>query len=328
MANNKTTSKSTSVTKTEVKKAKPDKGNGLGFVKISNSMPNIINEEYRPGEFTESYNPGQYNSMYQDRIDAAMNNVINFKYDPLQDANYQALAKVYGQRGNIAAKNSVADAAALNGGYGTSFGVSAAQQARNQYNQELAALIPDLEQTAYQRASNALGVLTNADDREYGRFRDKEGDELNRLNFEFQKFNANEANRQFAYTNRYNQLRDAIADWEWAKGYNLDYDNHLYSTGQKTVKSSSSGSGGGGGGYYGGGGYIGGSTGVSGDDDKPPIKKPEYDNGKYMTSFKDRELADEARKNKGKTLLTYQPKPLSLDRTPSLDDVQNWKKKK
>ena len=281
MANNKkTTSKSTTTTTTTVKKSSPDKGNGLGFVKISSNMPNQIAQEYTPEVFKESYNPETYRSDYQDRMDAALNNVLNFQYDPLQDASYQALAKVYGQRGNIAAKNSLGDAAALNGGYGTSFATAAAQQARNQYNQELAALIPDLEQAAYSRANNNLSVLGSADDRAYRNFRDAQADQLDRLNFELNKFNTNEGNRQWAFSQQYQQLRDAMADWEWAKGYNLDYDNHLYSTGQKTVKSKSSGSSSGGGGgrggggyYYGGGGNGGNNSTPSGSDPYPEAKK-------------------------------------------------------
>ena len=74
-----------------------------------------------------------------------------FTYDPMQDVSYQSLAKVYNANGIRAANDTLGSAAALNGGYGSSYAVSAAQQARNDYNQQLASLIPDLEQNAYTR---------------------------------------------------------------------------------------------------------------------------------------------------------------------------------
>lgn len=178
-----------------------------------------------------SYTPQTYTSAYQPQIDEAMNKVTNWNYDPMKDANYQAFAKVYEARGNTAAKNSMADAAALNGGYGTSYAVSAAQQARNQYNQELASMIPDLEANAYNRAQATLAAYRDADDTAYGRFRDSEGD------------------RQWNWTNSYNAYRDAMSDYQWQLQYN------------QSKKSSAGGGGGGRRRSGGGGGYSSGGSG-------------------------------------------------------------------
>lgn len=183
-----------------------------------------------------------YTSKYGDRLDAALDTVTDFKYDPLQDASYQALAKVYSARGNTAAKDTLADAASLNGGMQTSYAVSAAQQARNQYNQELAAMIPELEANAYNRAQATYSALRDADDTAYGRFRDTEGD------------------RQWMWSNSYTKWRDRMSDYHWAKEYSLS-------------KKGSSGGGGGGGRRSGGGGggYTGSTT--SGG---MPITREEY----------------------------------------------------
>lgn len=210
-----------------------------------------------------AYVPQTYTSQYGGQIDAALNDITNFKYDPLQDASYQALAKVYGARGNIAAKDTLADAAALNGGMQTSYAVSAAQQARNQYNQELASLIPDLEATAYNRAQTRYNALMDADNAAYDRFRDTEGD------------------RQWGWTNQYNLYRDKMADYQWAKEYALS-------------KKGSSG-GGGGGGRRSGGGSGGGYTGST-TSGGMPISRGEYastqaniqlaqERGKKMTDY-------------------------------------------
>lgn len=137
---------------------------------------NYSGPTYDAQQYQNGYQAGTYDSKYMPQIEQRLNDVANWKYDPLQDASYQALAAVYGARGNQAAKNSLADAAALNGGYGTSNAVSAAQQARNQYNQELAAMIPELEQAAYNRAQTGLGALMDVENTQYGRFRDTEED--------------------------------------------------------------------------------------------------------------------------------------------------------
>lgn len=186
------------------------------------------------------YQLGSYTSKYAGQLDKAFNTVTNWKYNPLEDASYQALAKIYGARGNQAAKNTMADAASLNGGYGTSYAVSAAQQARNQYNQELAALIPDLEANAYNKAQTTLQAYRDADNTDYGRFRDTEGD------------------RQWQYSQNYQKYRDLMSDYQWG----TDYNTNLYQYEEQKKNSSSGGGGGGGRRRSGGGG--GGYSSVSG----------------------------------------------------------------
>lgn len=199
------------------------------------------------------YDLGTYSSDYTPQISAALNSITNFKYDPMQDASYQALAKIYGARGNIAAKDTLADAASLNGGMQTSYAVSAAQQARNQYNQELAALIPDLEANAYNRAQTTYNALMDADNTAYGRFRDSESDRQWRYGMNYDAYRDAVADEQWKKQFAYQKQRDKVADQQWAKEYALS-------------KKGSSGGGGGGGGRRsygggGGGGYTGDTTG-------------------------------------------------------------------
>ncbi len=244
----------------------------------------------------EAFTPGEYNSQYADQLSGALNTVTNWKYNPLEDASYQALAKIYGARGNQAAKNTLADAAALNGGYGTSYSVSAAQQARNQYNQELAALIPDLEANAFNRAQTTYAALKEADDTAYGRFRDNEGDRQWQYTQNYNAYRDKESDNQWKWTQNYNAYRDREADnqWQYTQNYNayrdkeadnqwlysqnyqryqdaldqyrwgLDYNTSLYQWNKAQKKSSGGGggrrSGGGGGGYSGG--SVGGGNGM------------------------------------------------------------------
>ena len=183
-------------------------------------------KKYNPMSYVKIAKPAGYVSPYESQLGDAMTQSLNFKYDPMQDANYQALAKIYGARGNQAAKDTLGDAAALNGGFGTSYAVSAAQQARNQYNQELAGLIPDLEANAYNRVQNNYNILRDADTDAYGKY------------------------------------RDLVADYQWGKGLDMD----IYAQKKSRSGGGGGGrrSSGGGGGYSSGGYSSGGGGSVAG----------------------------------------------------------------
>ena len=204
-----------------------------GTYKQGNYNASKYNGTYNPKTYKSGYKQGTYNSKYQKQVDAALNNVVNWNYDPMQDANYQALAKVYNAQGNLAAKNSLADAAALNGGYGTSYAASAAQQARNQYNQQLASMIPELEQMAYQRAQTTYNTLMDADNTAYGRYRDTESDKQWKESHNLDVFNTNEQNRYNAANfkkdvfsmnedNRYRAAAYNQDERQFAANYGLD----------------------------------------------------------------------------------------------------------
>lgn len=190
-----------------------------------------------------SSKPGPYKSALRGQISSARNNLMNWSYDPTQDANYQALAQIYAARGEQAAQDTIGDAAALNGGYGTSYAVSAAQQARNQYNQELASLVPDLEQNAYAKAQNNYQMLVDRDNELYQRYRDKMSD------YQWgREFNLNKL--QF----RKNYALDKA-------GQKLAEDQFAWQKAQEKKNSSGGGGGGGGRRRRGGGGYSGGGGG-------------------------------------------------------------------
>ena len=179
--------------------------------------------------------PKAYSSQYAGQIAGLLGDVTNrqeFSYNPLEDANYQALAKTYNANGLKAQQDTLGQAAALNGGYNTSWATSAAQQSRNDYNQQLAALIPEMEERAYSRYYdrfnmdlNALGALQSADQDAYSKYRDTVGD------------------TQWQYGQNYQKYRDSVADSQWQKEYNLSKKRAARSGGGRRRSS------GGGGGY-------------------------------------------------------------------------------
>lgn len=240
--------------------------------KSYNTAMNKANKTYNKA-IAGLTDPGEYTSEYQDRINTALDTVTNrkdFSYDPLQDVSYKALAKIYNQQGAQAARDTMGDAAALNGGYGSSYASTAAAQQRSAYNQQLASQIPTLREQAYNEYLNnynmnvtALEALQNADTNAYGRYRDtmadyQWGQEFARTNynddrlFTYGKFNDNrnfyrdvyENNRDYKTANsqwtkqfNYNKSRDSAADKQWAAEYKLKK-NSLSSSGSS--KSSSS----------------------------------------------------------------------------------------
>ena len=170
-------------------------------------------------------NKDPFKSAYSEQIAAlvqkAQDNTANFKYDPMTDASYQALAKEYARLGDRANENTIANQAALTGGRASSYAVSAAAQAQNQYNQALTDKIPELERLAYDRFNadrnyglNLLGTMKSLDDSSYSRFTDQ------RI-FYYQLGSDNVADQHWDKTFDYQKLRDSVADSHWDK--NFDY---------------------------------------------------------------------------------------------------------
>ena len=254
------------------------------------------------------YEQPAYTSKYQNQIDSAMNTVRNrekFAYDPLKDANYQALAKVYSKQGEQAAQNTMADAASLNGGYGSSYGIAASQQARNDYNQQLASQIPALQEAAYNRYVNdynmnlsALDALRTADDSDYGKHRDNVSDSQWRFGADYQGYRDDVSDSQWkknydrdVYESdrnfNYQKSRDAVADSQWAQEFALQ---------KKSAAGRSRGGSGGGGGN----GYLGSKDGNN-DGDLQSL----WDKAQEKSSSKSSKKSSKTSKKSTKSKKTY-----------------------
>lgn len=122
----------------------------------------------------------QYQSAYSTAINDLVNKAINreaFSYDPATDVAYQSYARQYQRLGDESARDTLADVSAQTGGLASSYAVTAAQQARNQYNQALTDKIPSLMEAAYQKyrdeyndALAGASTLQGIDDSQYNRF--------------------------------------------------------------------------------------------------------------------------------------------------------------
>lgn len=121
---------------------------------------------YNYGDF--SYQP--YKSAYDSLIDAAVKKITDWNYDPEKDTSYQAYKQQYTNAGQTAQEDALARLAARTGGIANSYAVSAAQQQYNNYMQELAGKIPELEQLAYQKAQNELNNYRDLDQDAYTKY--------------------------------------------------------------------------------------------------------------------------------------------------------------
>lgn len=129
--------------------------------------------------------PEAYSSEFEDRLQALYDQIAGreaFDYDPEEDEAYRRFAELYAKRGAAAMEDTLGKAAALTGGYGSSYGQVAGQQAYNGYMQELAALVPELRQAAlaeYRMEGQALeeqyDMLTQREKQEYDRWQDTVG---------------------------------------------------------------------------------------------------------------------------------------------------------
>lgn len=193
----------------------------------------------RPG-----YVSPEYNSPYIQQILGA-NSAIGkpapaFNYNYQNDPTYQALLQSYTQNAQVAGQNTLARAAAATGGMPSTYAVQAATAAQNQELNQLANMIPQLQQQAYSRYADqrdynqqariaALNNLRGLEQENYGMFRDTVGDRYNEEDRDYNReWNANLENYNRAwkedertYSRAEDAYKRALDDAEFAAQYGL-----------------------------------------------------------------------------------------------------------
>ena len=89
---------------------------------------------------------------YDEQLESIYQQIINrdeFKYDLNSDMLYQQYKDQYTNLGSMAMKDTMGQAAALTGGYGSSYGQSVGQQQYGAYLQQLNEVVPELYGMAY-----------------------------------------------------------------------------------------------------------------------------------------------------------------------------------
>lgn len=163
-------------------------------------------------------NETQYNSPYTEAQQAVLDKLLNrdpFSYNYLEDPAYQAYAKQYAFYGDQARQDTLGDVAGMTGGMPSSYAVSAAQQAQNQWNSRLTDIIPELQNAAYQRYQgdfqnnvDVSNILNTLDSTAYSRY---------------------DNDRNFAWNGattiggmQYQVNRDNVLDAQWLAQFNAD----------------------------------------------------------------------------------------------------------
>lgn len=113
-----------------------------------------------------AYDPSK-NDAYQranDQATAIYDKIMNrgeFAYDVNKDKLYQQYRDLYAQMGRGAMEDTMGQAAALTGGYGSTYSQNAGQQAYNAYLQKLNEVVPELYNAAYNRYNQEGQDLMN-----------------------------------------------------------------------------------------------------------------------------------------------------------------------
>ncbi len=101
---------------------------------------------------------------YESEIEDILGEIGNygpFEYDLMDDPMYQQYRDSYIREGKRAMEDTAAQTAAMTGGYGSTYGATAAQQSYDRYLEGLNDVVPQLEQNAYGRYRDELGDLYN-----------------------------------------------------------------------------------------------------------------------------------------------------------------------
>lgn len=97
-----------------------------------------------------------------ERLYAAITGRHAFSYDPASDPVYNSYAQSYRRRGRLAMRDTMGQAAALTGGYGSSYAQSVGQQQYDSYLQSLGEALPELYGMAWQRYNAESDALKTA----------------------------------------------------------------------------------------------------------------------------------------------------------------------
>lgn len=104
------------------------------------------------------------------RLGEAINSRRSFSYNPNSDPMYRSYARQYQLNGQMAMKNSMGQAAALTGGYSSSYGAAVGQQQYDEYLRRLSEELPELYEFAYRRYTDEGEALRDKYDLAYQRY--------------------------------------------------------------------------------------------------------------------------------------------------------------
>ena len=176
--------------------------------------------------------PGEYQSQWQGKLDELMNSIMNrdkFSYNMNEDALYQQYKDKYIQQGKMAMADTMGQAAALTGGYGSSYATTAGNQAYQAQLQNLNDIVPELYRMALDKYNqegqdlyNQYGMVADRENLDYGRYRDTVSDYLTDRDYLSGRY---DSERDYDYS-KYVDDRN-FAYGQYADDRNLDYQKYV-----------------------------------------------------------------------------------------------------
>lgn len=167
--------------------------------------------------------PGAFSSDYEQALQQVMERILNredFRYSLDGDALYRQYRDQAVQNGRLAMADTMGQAAALTGGYGSSYAQSVGQQAYHQQLDALADRIPEL----YDLAMNQYKLQTQGLQQKYDLLSDAQQQEYSRYQDALAAWQKEAQQLWSVYTDArdtdYQTYRDNIADWKWEKQFN------------------------------------------------------------------------------------------------------------
>ena len=177
-----------------------------------------VEQARQEAKASDEKKPGEYVSKWQQQLDAAMDKILNreaFSYDLNGDALYRQYKDRAVKNGRLAMMDTMGQAAAMTGGYGSSYAQSAGQQA---YQKQMDTLTDQAAQL-YDRARQDYDRQGQMDRDRYDILRQRENSSYNQYK---QGLSSWETENQRLW-DRYDSLRqqeyqaqrDLIQDQQW-----------------------------------------------------------------------------------------------------------------
>ncbi len=246
------------------------KNNDKKQMTLANNAANAVRAKYGSytgGEFGDEYNPfsytktgfDDYNSKYEKEMDSLYDSFAapreKFSYDYETDPVYQAYKSVYDKKGALAYDRALAQNSLKTGGLENTNAKSAAMQALGYYNSQLAAMIPELYNAAYERyykegqnelnrIKDSYNLVKERENRDYGRHLDRLSHEIDTRDYlsditekekdrifdresyeaEYELQKDKQANEQLKNSQSllYKLIRDNAEDQKWLDNYRLN----------------------------------------------------------------------------------------------------------
>lgn len=198
-------------------------------------------------EQVKASKPDAYQSRWDDELTSLYDQIRNrkkFSYDMGPDPLYLQYREQYQRLGRLAMQDTMGQAAALTGGYGSTYGEQVGQQAYNAYLQNLNDIVPQLQQQAYQRYQDEgtdlysqYSLVKGRDDTDYGRYRDTVSDYYSDLSDARSAYNSERSLDQSQWETMLNY---------WAQKANNENAAYLQALAAEQAAAKKSGGGGGG----------------------------------------------------------------------------------